>query len=218
MGILASGCWSVRFPPGRGGITTSLPWKPPKLTGRSSSFLSGGVVLLITAAILVSVLLERDGHPTSSLIPGDPFPDYAATSLDGTDVPLSNFRGTAVLLNFWATWCSTCVDQLPAMQLLKNDFEGEALEIITVNLDREDRSGVSELWERWGYGWPNLFDDPDRVKELFQWDDRYPKTILVNRDGTIGVWWQGQLDLTLPENRTLIEEAITGRAVWSPGG
>jgi len=194
-----------------------MGWQPPKLTGRSSTFLSGGVVLLIIAAIVVSALMDREGGPVSILIPGDPFPPYAATSLDGTEVPISDFRGTPVLLNFWATWCSSCVDQLSEMQLLREELEGQGLEIITVNLDGEDRTGVSELWEQWGFGWLNLFDDPDRVEEVFAWGSRYPKTVLVNEDGTVGVWWQGQLDLRLPENRAIIEEAISGKAVWTPG-
>jgi thiol-disulfide isomerase/thioredoxin len=185
-------------------------WQPPKLTGRSSTFLSGGVVLLIIVVMVVSAVLEKNGEMASDLIPGAPMPDYTAVSVDGAEVALGEFRGNAILLNFWATWCSSCVDQFPGMQLLNAEFDGQGLTIISVNLDEADRDGVQELWDRWEYGWLNLFDDPDRVQELFGWDDRYPKTVLVNRDGTVGVWWQGRLDPSLPENRTLIEEAIQG--------
>lgn len=191
----------------------------PKLFGRISTRWSGGLILLILVVAVASALLERgekQGY-RSVLVPGNPMPEYAAVTLDGAEVSIRDFEGTVVLLNFWATWCSTCVDQFPEMQLVNHEFEGQPLEIISVNLDREDRAGVQEFWDRGGYGWRNVFDDPARVEELFDWGDRYPKTVLVNRDGTVGVWWQGRLDLTLPENRALIEEAVSGRAVLESG-
>ena len=191
----------------------------PKLFGRLSSRRSGGLILLIVVIAATAALLERNERQGyhSTLVLGDSMPVYTAVSLDGTEVSIRDFAGSVVLLNFWATWCSTCVDQFPGMQLLKDEFEGQALEIISVNIDKEDRAGVQEFWDRGGYGWLNLFDDPARVERVFDWGDRYPKTVLVNRDGTVGVWWQGRLDLTLPENRSLIEEAISGRAVWDSG-
>lgn len=144
-------------------------------------------------------------------------PVYTAASADGTDVSIGDFAGSVVLLHFWATWCTTCVDQFPGMKILRDEFEGRPLKMISVNLDNEDRAGVQEFWDRRGYGWINLYDDPARVEGVFGWGDRYPKTILVNRDGTVGVWWQGMLDLTLPENRSFIEKALSGRAVWESG-
>jgi thiol-disulfide isomerase/thioredoxin len=191
----------------------------PKLFGRASNRWAGGLILLIVCVAVVSALLQgreqRAYH--SSLVLGDPLPNYSAVSLDGNPVSIRDHEGTVVLLNFWATWCSSCVDQFPGMQLLKHEFRGQGLEIISVNIDREDRAGVQEFWNDRGYDWLNLFDEQSRVEKVFGWGDRYPKTVVVNRDGTVGVWWQGRLDLALPENRKLIEEAISGHVVWDPG-
>ena len=119
----------------------------PKLFGRLSSRWSGGLILPIILIAVAAALLERreqqDYH--SHLVLGDSMPVYTAVSVDGTEVSIRDFAGSVVLLNFWATWCSTCVDQFPGMQLLKNEYEGQALEIISVNLDKEDRTGVQEL-------------------------------------------------------------------------
>ena len=189
----------------------------PKLFGRDSNRWAGGLIVLVLAVGLVAAFLEgRDRRSLrSSLVPGNPMPSYAPLSMDGTEIPISDFLGSVVLLNFWASWCSSCIDQLSDMQLLRHELEARGLKIISVNLDREDRAGVQEFWDRGGYGWLNLFDDPGRVEEAFGWGDRYPKTVLVNRDGTVGVWWQGRLDLTGAENRAFIEQAISGRAVWN---
>jgi peroxiredoxin len=192
----------------------------PKLFGRPSSRWSGGLILLLVAMAVAAALVERNSRQSyhARLTPGDPMPPYTAVSIDGTEVSIGDFAGSAVLLTFWATWCSSCVDQLTEMQLFTNGVEGQGLEIISVNIDKDDRAGVQEFWDRRGYGWLNLFDDPSRVESVFGWGNRYPKTVLVNRDGTVGVWWQGELDLDLPRNRSAIEEAISSRDGHPPVG
>jgi thiol-disulfide isomerase/thioredoxin len=149
----------------------------------------GGVLLIVVVAVVSALLgkVERQGYH-STLVPGDPMPDYSALLMDGTRVSIRDFEGTVVLLNFWATLCSSCVEQFPGMQIIKQEFEGRGLDIISVNLDKGDRASVQESWDLGGYGWLNLFDDPSRVEGIFGWGDRYPKTVLVNRDGTVGVW------------------------------
>ena len=96
-------------------------WQPPKLTGRSASFMGGGVVLMIITVMVVSAVFEARRSPESNLIPGDPLPDYAATSVEGSEVSMGEFRGKAVVISFWATWCFECVDQLPTLQQLKDE-------------------------------------------------------------------------------------------------
>lgn len=192
-------------------------WQPPKLTGRSSSFLGGGVVLLIITVMVVSAVLEQKKGPASNLIPGGPLPDYAAVSLDASQVSIGQFKGKVVLLSFWATWCSECVDQLPTLHGLKDEFGDQGLELISVSLDDQDLSWVQTYLDGGGHDWLNLSDKPEHVQEVFGWGHSIPKTILVNRDGTVGVWWLGRLDPAASENRRLIEQAILGKAVWSPG-
>jgi len=193
-------------------------WQPPKLTGRSSSFLAGGVVLLIIAVMVASAIFEGNEGPTANLAPGDPIPDYAARSADGSYVSVRDFPGKVVLLSFWATWCSDCVDQLPALQELKDEFQDQGLEVISVSLDDRDPPWIQAYMDGGKHDWLNLYDNPEHVHEVFGWGRRLPKTVLVNRDGTVAVWWRGRLDPAAPENRGLIEEAIAGKAVWRPEG
>lgn len=193
-------------------------WRAPKLTGRLSARRSGWIYLVLVLVIVISILLEKgkDRVYESALVPGEPMPEYAAVSLDGTEVSIQEFGGKVLLLNFWATWCSACTDQLPELQDLRAELGGQGLELVTVSLDDGDPSQVQSYLDALGYEWPNLFDDPSHVSQVFGWGDAIPKTILVNRDGSVGVWWRGRLDPNLPENRALLEDAISGRAVWRP--
>jgi peroxiredoxin len=198
----------------------SMAWKPPKLTGRTASQGSAGLVLLVIVIAVVSAVLDERGRrsPESHLVPGEPLPDYAARSLDGAEVSIGEFRGRVVLLSFWATWCSECVDQLPDLQALKDELGEQGLELISVSVDDQDRAWVQSFLDGGEHDWLNLFDDPAHINQVFGWGSRIPKTVLVNRDGTVGVWWRGRVDPTSPENRALIDEAMSGRAVWRPEG
>jgi peroxiredoxin len=168
------------------------------------------VVLLIIAVIVASAVFEGIKGPASNLTPGDPTPDYAAVSAEGSNIRIGSLRGNVVLLSFWATWCSECVTQLSALQLLKDEFGSRGLELISVSLDDQDPTQVQEFLEVGGHDWLNLFDSPEHMHEVFGWGQGIPKTVLVNRDGTVAVWWRGRLDPTVPEIKRLIEEAISG--------
>lgn len=193
----------------------SMAWKPPKLTGRRSTDISGIILLLIVAIAVVSALRERgDGEADpSALAPGEPLPAYAAYDRDGTAVSLETYRGKVVLLTFWTRDCSACVDQFDAMRALKAEIGDSGLELVSVNLEGGDQESVQSYLDALGYDWANLFDDPEHVSQLFAWGARLPKSVLVNRDGTVAAWWRGSMDPGSTESRAIIDEAMA-----APGG
>lgn len=140
--------------------------------------------------------------------PGQPLPDYAAFTLGGDTIRLDSFRGQVVLLNFWARWCTGCLLELPELQALDDELRSRGLRIVTVSMDRRDREGAERFLRANGYRWLNLFDYQTTVDRVFGWDTGIPKTILINRDGTIRIWWRGRLDAKLPRNREFIDAAI----------
>lgn len=188
----------------------SMAWKPPKLTGKRSTDISGLLFLLIVAIAVGAALREKRDRQAydSAPVPGDPAPAYTASTQDGVAVPIQDYRGEALLLTFWTRGCSACVDQFEHLQALRDELGGGGLELISVNLEEGDRGLVQSYLDALGYDWLNLFDDPSHVAQVFAWGRALPRTILLNRDGTVRVWWRGQLDPTLPENRALIEEAM----------
>src|SRR5258706_8807072 len=81
---------------------------------------------------LVPKLDEVKDHPAA--------PDFTLPRPDGKKTSLKDYRGKVVLLNFWATWCESCRDEMPAMDRLYREFKGKGLEIVAVNVKdkRED--------------------------------------------------------------------------------
>lgn len=183
-------------------------WEPPKLTRRSSSYLSGGVVLLIVVVMVVSIQLEKQKPPPSNLFQSAPPPAYAAKAADGSEIQLTGGGSTPTLISFWATWCSECVDQLAALQAIQDEFEPLGLRVIPVSLDDQEPHWVQDFLEAGGHHWQTLFDEPGHVREVFGWGPRLPKSLLLNRDGTVSVWWRGSIDPELQRNRDLITAAL----------
>ena len=78
-----------------------------------------------------------------------PQPDVVYADADGGEVRLSDYRGQVILVNFWATWCAPCVEEMPALDRLQTELGGEDFQVVTISLDRtmEDVLGFFERHE-----------------------------------------------------------------------
>ncbi len=83
--------------------------------------------------------------------------EFTLESLSGGEITLSDYRGSLIFLNFWATWCGPCTEEMPSMQVLYDEFAHRGLEIIAVNL-QEDRATVAEFISEYPYTYPIALD------------------------------------------------------------
>ena len=139
---------------------------------------------------------------------GEPHPEYAAVSLDGDTIRLSDYKGEALLVNFWATWCQPCVAEFPDFIALKDELEPRGLRFLGVSLDDRPTEEVQEFLDRHGVTWPNVIDRSNRVDAAFGWENGIPKTLLIDRQGRTVVWWWGRLDMSSERNRAYLERAL----------
>jgi len=87
-------------------------------------------------------------------------PDITLTALDGSTIKLSDLRGKNVLINYWVTWCIPCMDELPALSRLSQDYQGQNLVILTVNgINQDELSKVQQLVTDLGLSNPVLLDE-----------------------------------------------------------
>lgn len=108
---------------------------------------------------------------------------FALESLDGELVELGDFEGRVVFLNFWATWCAPCVEEMPAMQELSDAYEEKGLAMVAINV-RENRSRVSEFVDMLGVDYTILLDPDGRAVRDFNVRG-YPTTIIIGRNGEV---------------------------------
>ncbi len=135
------------------------------------------------AAAALAALLTSPSAP-DPVGRGSPAPAFRLPRLDGAGaVSLAELGGKVVLLNFWATWCKPCEDEMPAMQRLYRALGGGDFELLAVSVD-DDPEDVRAFAERLELGFPILLDPDEEVARAYQ-TYRYPETLLIGPDGLV---------------------------------
>lgn len=135
------------------------------------------------------------GDKEKPLDVGDMALDFTLTDLDGQVVSLSDYKGKAIMLNFWGTFCPPCVTEMPLFQDYYEDYEEEGLVVLGVNLN-EPPVTVRRFVKEYGLTFPILLDK-DVVRKQYG-VRQYPTTFFIDRDGVI----QRKVDMLIIE-RTL---------------
>jgi thiol-disulfide isomerase/thioredoxin len=124
--------------------------------------------------------------------PGGPTPALELRELDGRAHRLTDYRGKVVLVNFWATWCEPCRDEMPSMQRLKEKLAGRPFAVLAVNLD-EPEARIRKFLSQVTVDFTILLD-PGR-KAARSWDARIlPASFVIGPDGAIRYRLVGELD------------------------
>jgi len=151
--------------------------------------------LILVAGVLWALLAtDRTLDPIEA---GHPAPAFSLPRLGGEEsLALGSLRGKVVLLNFWATWCKPCEDEMPAMENLYRALGSRDFELVAVSVD-EDRGTVEEFVGRLGLSFPILLDPEKRVSNAYQ-SHRFPESYLIDRDGVLVARYIGPRDWDSP--------------------
>ena len=123
---------------------------------------------------------------------GGPTPALELMDLDNRVHRLADYRGKVVLVNFWATWCGPCRDEMPSIQELKRKFAGRPFVVLAVNLD-EPESRIRKFLTEVKVDFPVLLDPERKVSKL--WDARIlPASFVVGADGRIRYSLVGEIN------------------------
>ena len=133
-------------------------------------------------------------------------PDFSIASFDGKKISLKDFRGKTVFLNFWATWCVPCREEMPAMERLYQEFKDKNFVILAVNVKDRKQDAVNFLKEL-KITYPSAFDPEGQVGLLYgAWG--LPTTYLIGPkgEGLARAW--GPAEWYSPEARNLISQIL----------
>ncbi len=130
--------------------------------------------------------------------------NFTLPDLAGNKITLSDFRGETVFLNFWATWCPPCREEMPSLQALFEKTQRGKIKMLTVALDRRGSSAVKPFVEHYKYTFPVLLDPGSKVSS--RWGViSIPTTFIINKHGYIIAALYGSRDWT---NKDLQDELI----------
>ncbi|TME27312.1 MAG: TlpA family protein disulfide reductase [Chloroflexi bacterium] len=123
-----------------------------------------------------------DSGPTIAR-PGAPAPDFSLSVLDGGTQDLLRERGNVVLLNFWATWCIPCREEMPELQRLADDLRGQQFTLLTIDL-QEDAASINAFRTELGLRLPVLLDEDGEVTRSYG-VRALPATFLIDQRGVL---------------------------------
>jgi cytochrome c-type biogenesis protein len=159
-------------------------------SGEGTAMNRNPLALLLTAAVVVAGIytgthLARRGQAaprtTAAVVAA---PDFTLESLDGKNMKLSDFRGKAVLLNFWATWCGPCKIEMPWFVELQQQYGGQGLQIVGVAMDDASKEDIAKFTKEMGVNYPVLIGK-ESVGDQYGGIPALPESFFISRDGKI---------------------------------
>ncbi|MCR4577238.1 MAG: 4Fe-4S binding protein [Clostridiales bacterium] len=183
-------------------ISFRLPWKKTSKQKSPLKRLIAPLAVAVLVCLVLSVNIYPQEEATAPFALGSPCPAFSLTLDSGKVITQDDFMGRLSVINFWATWCSPCVAELPEFERLYRKY---APDVYFCAADAFTETGdAAAFWQERGYTIPLAFDDGSAIKAFGDWD-ALPVTVILGADGIIlynapGVFRAGELEKLLEEH------------------
>ena len=137
---------------------------------------------ILTLFVIAAMHLSVVPSSLAAVIEGQA-PDFILKSNLGKNLRLSEYRGQVVLINFWASWCGPCRQEMPVLDAMHKEYEKLGFTVFGVNVD-DSAAQADKLLRDIPVSFPVLYDNENSVSKLFK-VDAMPTTILVDRNGNM---------------------------------
>ena len=146
------------------------------------SFLNNKKIIKRCLSVAVVALVFSTGSFASNKSKGKA-PDFTLKSYSGVNVKLSELRGDVILLNFWASWCGPCRQEMPLLNDLHKKYKKLGFSVVGVNVEENSRK-AKQIVKDVGIKFPILFDTENKVSGLYD-VSAMPSTVLIDRSGNM---------------------------------
>jgi peroxiredoxin len=135
------------------------------------------------ALVMVALVIALLARPANAVTIQDAAPDFTLRSLAGDNLRLEEYRGQVVLINFWASWCGPCRQEMPLLDRLHQRYVDTGFAVLGVNVEGEEKPARA-LIDKIPVSFPVLIDEGQLVSALYRLE-AMPSTVVVDRDGVV---------------------------------
>lgn len=169
--------------------------------------------LIATTLLLLASLLSAcsgNNSPGNSSKPAEKMaaPSISVVSLDGEQLKTESLKGKVVMLNFWATWCPPCREEIPSMIKLEKFMSGKPFQMVCVSVDKGGKKAVTEFFRNTGYSLPAYTDSTSQAAAVYGITG-VPETFIIDKKGMIVKKVIGPMDWSSPEVIAFIEGLLS---------
>ena len=178
--------------------------------GKKLPFLIIALILLLSlpAYSQESNLLSK--IRIQSIVDKKKTPDFCLEGLNGEKVQLKTLKGKIIFLNFWATWCGPCKEEMPSIEALYQQCKERNFTLLTVSLDYGAPDTVRKFIEKHRYHFPVLLDPANKTLDLFE-VNKIPATLIIDKNGKMIGRAIGPRNWSSPEVFSLIDQMLHDR-------
>jgi peroxiredoxin len=151
----------------------------------------GFAAVMVVSGVAATYLRSDAATVTAEATKGNKAPDFALKSVEGKEVKFSDFKGKAVILNFWGTWCPPCRAEIPDMIELQKQYGGEKFTFVGVTInERKGVEAVKEYMTKTGMNYPVLMEGEETFGKYTEFVPEkmrgaVPTTFVINSAGEI---------------------------------
>lgn len=148
---------------------------------------------------------QGDVRTYTQVIPAYPAPLTPFYTPNGGVTNLRHYRGNVVLLNMWATWCPTCLHELPTLSALQSELEREKFKVVTLDVGEDNPDLAARYFQRLGiHNLPLLYDPADRAPTAFGTRHGLPWNFVIDRQGLVRGYLMGGANWRADDAKRLI--------------
>lgn len=168
------------------------------------------IALLLTLLLLSSCDNSTSDQPLTKVSSASKVAtDFTLMNMQGEPVTLSQYHGKVVILNFWATWCPPCREEMPSMERLYQKYKEYGLVMLAVNTEKNGKKAVSQFLQKTPYSFPILLDSDSVVQNAYG-VFRFPESFIIDRNGVVVKKIVGGRDWSTESTYKLIELLLKG--------
>lgn len=200
----------------KGGHDQGLGQGPSRLARTGALALAAVLYVMVSGCSKPVDLKSLAVGPMAKLVVADKAggePDVAFTGPDGKMMKLADLKGQVVVVNFWATWCGPCKEEMPSLARLQKDYAEKGLKIVPISVDRlEDGASAKDFLK--SHGGLGFYNDPSyaTVFGLTPRPDGIPTTVIYGRDGKEAARLSGGADWSTDQARKVMDQVLAQKS------